>query len=121
MASETCGLEEEAHDRLTSRYLFKVLVPTEVSANQTRPRSHPEQRLQPRHGSDHNGLDSRLVVSRNETSFFFGGKRRGEHSNWRQRAGKDHHAAESGYAAAEILFEMLAQLLGDGGVRLTGQ
>ena len=121
MASETCGLEEEAHDRLTSRYLFKVLVPTEVSTYQTRPRSHPEQRLQPRHGSDHNRLDSRLVVSRNETSFFFWRKRRGEHSNWRRRAGKDHHAAESGYAAAEILFEMLAQLLGDGGVRLTGQ
>ena len=41
------------HDRLTSRYLFKVLVPTEVSAHQTRPRSHPEQRLQPRHHRDH--------------------------------------------------------------------
>ena len=67
-------------------------------------------------------LGTRLVVSRNETRFFFfGGKRRGEHSNWRRRAGKDHHAAESGYAAAEILFEMLAQLLGDGRVRLTGR
>ena len=32
-----------------------------------------------------------------------------------------HHAAQSGYAAAEIVFEMLAQLLGDGGVRLSGQ
>ena len=32
-----------------------------------------------------------------------------------------HHAAQSGYAAAEIVFEMLAQLLGDGGVRLGGQ
>ena len=38
-----------------------------------------------------------------------------------RRVGEDHHAAERGYAAAEILFEMLAQLLGDGGVRLSGQ
>ena len=43
------------------------------------------------------------------------------YSYWRQRVGEDHHAAESRYAAAEILFEMLAQLLGDGGVRLSGQ
>ena len=40
---------------------------------------------------------------------------------WKRRAGEDHYAAQSGYAAAENVFEMLAQLLGDGGVRLSGQ